>query len=94
MVSLSIKVTGNYNNIDTKKQGYKSIKAAYKPSLEFTLTSQNSGVPMIFGAMYDTTKSKDFSADNIGITPLILKNSTDSNFRFDISFVSQALPKG
>ena len=47
---------------------------------------------MIFGAMYNTTESKLFYADNVGITPLILKQSNRTEFHFDVKFESVALP--
>ncbi|MCF8145333.1 MAG: hypothetical protein K9N21_15560 [Deltaproteobacteria bacterium] len=89
---LSIDVIGNYNEVDTAEQGYEPILAAYKPSLKVVLTSQNPGLHMIFGGVYDTSKSDLFYEDNVGITPLIKKESTETNYMFDIEFLSEALP--
>jgi hypothetical protein len=70
----------------------KKIEPAYKPSLKVRLTIQQPGIPMISGAIYDRAKSQDFWADNIGITPLILKESTETQFQFTVEFESKALP--
>ena len=78
--------------MDTAAQGYAPIEAAYKPSLKVVLTSQNKGLNMIFGGFYDTAKAADFAADNIGITPLVLKDETDTAFAFSLTFESEALP--
>jgi len=90
--NISIDVLGKYNNVNTSAQGYAPIAAAYKPSLKVILSSKVLGIPMIFGGIYDTTKSKDFWEDNVGITPLILKQSSGKNFIFDVRFESIALP--
>lgn len=90
--SLSVKVVGQYNNVDTAAQGYEAIAAAYKPTLTVLLTSQQSGLPMIFGGVFDVAKRQDFWEDNVGITPLILKQSTETEFHFYVNFESEALP--
>ena len=89
---LGVDVSGNYNDVDTAKQGYAPIKAAYKPNLRIVLKSQSPNTEIAFGGYYDTTKSTQFWSDNIGITPLILKYSTTRNFNFNIEFESKALP--
>ena len=94
MDSLSINVIGDYNIVDTAAQGLLPIAAAYKPSMKVVLNSKRSGISMIFGAWYTVENSTDFAADNVGITPLILQNSEDRNFDFDVVFESQALPGG
>ena len=91
--NLSINVIGDYNNVDTVAQGYARIEPAYKPSLKVILNSNEIGIPMIFGAIYDTNKSQDFWEDNVGITPLILKTSTRTNYNFDVSFKSIPCPE-
>src|SRR5687767_8462007 len=50
-------------------------------------------IPMIFGGIYNTAKSKLFFEDNVGITPLILKESTSTNFQFQVEIRSKALPE-
>ena len=82
---------GQYNNINTVAQGYEAIAAAYKPTLTVQLTSQNSDSPMIFGGVFDVTKNQDFWEDNVGITSLILKQSTKTNFTFFVNFESEAI---
>ena len=89
---LSVDVIGQYNNIDTAKQGLEQIEPAYKPSLKVILTSHEAGINMIYGSVYDVSKSKLFNEDNVGITPLILKQSSKTEFLFDIKFESKALP--
>lgn len=86
---LSIDVVGQFNNVDTKAQGYQPIAPAFKPSLKVTLTSRRT--EMMFGGIYDLAKSKDFWEDNVGITPLISKTSPDTEFHFDVVFESVAL---
>lgn len=88
---LSIDVIGQYNNVDTKKQGYEPIEAAYKPSLKVVLTSKKLDTPMIFGGVYDDKQKDLFYANNIGITPLVLKHSTEIKFEFDVEFESIAV---
>ena len=88
--TLTINVVGNYNNIDTAAQGLAPINAAYKPSISLTYTSETSGIPMIFGAIFDTTKATDFWSDNVGITPLVLKSSTAKKYSFNVTFGSTA----
>lgn len=89
---LSVDVVGQYNNVDTAAQGYEAIKPAYKPSLKVILSSQQAGLEMIFGGIYDWDKRRDFWEDNVGITPLILRQSTSVEFHLDIEFESEALP--
>ena len=47
---------------------------------------------MIFGGLYDTNKAQDFSADNVGITPLVLKSSSATQFQFAVAIEFAALP--
>ena len=91
--NLSVDLGACYNNVDTQKQGYKNIAAAWKPSLSLDLASGRADEQMIFGGMYDVSSSRYFWADNIGITPMILKASPQSDFQFTVSFESAAAPK-
>lgn len=63
--SLSMDVSGNYNNVDTEAQGYEPIEAAYKPSLKVVLVSQQTDIEMIFGAVYANEDSTCFECDNV-----------------------------
>jgi len=90
---LSIEVFGEYNNVDTAAQGYEAIAPAYKPSIKVEFYSKDKSIEMIFGGIYDISKSQMFWEDNIGITPLILKQSTKTEFDFDLKFESTALPQ-
>ena len=95
---LSIDCKGNYYNVNSAAQGYdevgQGINAAYKPSLKVVLSSQHSGIQMIFGGFYDMDgeNGKKYWLDNVGITPLILKASTRTEFDFNLDFESKALP--
>ena len=91
--SLSIYVKGQLNTMDTLKYGEDfSMAVAYKPSLKVIIENKNNPpVPMIFGAMYDTTKAERFNEDNVGITPLILDRSA-KDLLFYVSFESETLP--
>jgi mannan endo-1,4-beta-mannosidase len=90
--NLSIDVSGALNNVDTAAQGYAPIAPAYKPSMKVYLGSKQAGIPMIFGGIFNTAEGQQFWSDNIGITPLILKQSASTNFAFDVKFYSKALP--
>jgi hypothetical protein len=85
--SLSIDVSGRYNNVDTSDSTGVSIEPAWKPSLHFTIDASDSA-EMIFGAIYDLEHSTEFWSDNIGITPLILQNTEQTDFSFAVSFES------
>jgi hypothetical protein len=88
---MTIDVKGQYNVVDTARQGLPAITAAYKPGLTLMLTSETTGLPMIFGAAFDTAKSTDFSADNVGVTPILLKSWTGNEMTFDVVVTSTAL---
>jgi hypothetical protein len=89
---LTIDLKGNYNDVDTLAQGYTfRIEPAYKPNMKIRLerlTSDTTRTKMILGTAFDETKSQDFSADNVAITPLILKTAPDTTFNYDITFES------
>ncbi len=85
--SLSIDVSGQYNNVDTSDSTGISIEPAWKPSLKFTLDASDSA-EMIFGAIYDLEHATDFWSDNIGITPLILHDTEQTEFNFAVNFES------
>ncbi|MCX6901625.1 MAG: PEP-CTERM sorting domain-containing protein [Verrucomicrobia bacterium] len=84
--TLSINVEGQFNDVDTAAQGYSPIAAAYKPSLEVSLSG--AGSQMTFGAFYDTAQSQYFWADNVGITPLIRQGTPGTSFNFTVAFGS------
>jgi len=88
---LSINVVGQFNNVDTKAMGYAPIAPAFKPSLKVILTSQQANAGIMFGGIYDLAESQCFWCDNVGITPLISKTSSDIEFRFDVVLESVAL---
>ncbi|MCK5861533.1 MAG: hypothetical protein KAH38_03545, partial [Candidatus Hydrogenedentes bacterium] len=89
---LTIHLTGDYNIVDTAGQGLVPIEAAYKPSINVTLASTSPNTGITFGAAYDLGSSQYFASDNIGITPLILVGNPRTNFLFDVTFESTALP--
>ena len=88
---MQIEVVGAYNEVDTVAQGYEPIEDAYKPTVTVELDSTDSNTGMTFGGIYSTTQSQDFWADNVGITPLIPKSSTQTVFDFDVTFNSTAI---
>jgi hypothetical protein len=88
---LSITVRGADNVIDTAKLSQPSIAAAVKPDVSVTLTPRGGKPTLTFAAMYDTTKGKDFWQDNIGITPLVLRQSRVRRMTFDVSITSTAI---
>jgi len=49
---ISVALIGNYNQVNTKAQGYAPIAAAYKPSMTVVLSSNQTALPLIFGAAY------------------------------------------
>ena len=59
--------------------------------MKVVLNSDRIGESMIFGGIYDITRNKQYWADNVGITPLIVKQSTYKNYSFDVSFNSKAI---
>jgi hypothetical protein len=73
---MTINVLGKYNNVDTVAQGFARIAPASKPTTQVTLGSIAPTPSMTFGALYDLAKEADFTADNVGITPLLLQAST------------------
>jgi hypothetical protein len=81
--SLSITLPANYNNVDTLRQGYAPIKPAFKSSLSLLISSFGNS-SFIFGGMYNTSESKNFWSDNVGITPLVLKNHPGTNIMYNI----------
>jgi hypothetical protein len=89
--TLSVKVAGQYNNVDTAAQGYSPIAAAHKPSVDITYASETPGLPMIFGAIYDTGEETEFWQDNVGITPLVLQTSSAKKYAFNVAFQSTAI---
>jgi hypothetical protein len=90
--SLSVETTGAWNQVDTAAQGLCPIQAAYKPTVKVGLTTGDQTVPMVFGGIYATDRSKDFSADNVGITPVITAASPTTEFNFAVSL--EATPLG
>lgn len=88
---LSVEVVGACNEIDTAVQGYAPIQAAAKPSIKVILSSQSPGARIRFGAFFEPGDSQKFWLDNVGVTPLIPADSTDTAFAFDVSFESTAV---
>lgn len=91
--TLDIFVAGNYNNVNSESQGHERLEPAYKPNIQLIIKSlrTDANLPMIFGAMYDRSKQKDFWEDNVGITPLVLKTCPLDRFDFEIEFLSTPL---
>ncbi len=92
--SMRIEVVGEYNQVDTRRMGFNfSIAPAYKPTLSVNLTARTPNTPISFGGFYDTRQNQSFWADNVGITPLILRwVATRTAYDFLVEFSSEALP--
>jgi len=88
---LTVATAGDYNQVDTEAQGYALIAPAYKPNMTVALSSAQTGLPMIVGMAYNNGQSQQFWSDNVGITPLILRSSTYTNYNFDVAFNSSAI---
>jgi hypothetical protein len=87
--TLSVDVEGCYNNIDTEAQGYNPIEPAFKPGIKVSLNSLEPGQEMIVGGIYNFELGQDFWEDNVGITPLILASSQQTEFYFTVDFESE-----
>ncbi|MEK6885029.1 MAG: hypothetical protein AABY22_35685 [Nanoarchaeota archaeon] len=80
--NMAIDVIGQYNQVLQK-----GVSPAYKPNLWVKIQRLNPFSDlsrMISGSFYDESRSQDFSADNVGITPLILKDAPETFFFFNI----------
>ena len=86
--TLTITAAGAYNQVDTAAQGFAPIAAAYKPTLSVSLTSQQADIPMIFGGYYTSAKAQDFTADNVGLTPVLLHDATQTALQFSLAFAA------
>ena len=89
--SFDITLVGDFNNVDTAKQGYEAIEPAYKPTVRIVLTSTAPNIDMITGYVFDEGKATQFWSDNVGVTPLVLKSSSWTDYSFDIQYESTAL---
>ena len=89
--SFDITLVGDFNNVDTAKQGYEAIEPAYKPTVRIVLQSTDSDIAMITGYIYDESTATQFWSDNVGVTPLVLKSSSWTDYSFDIQYESTAL---
>jgi len=90
---MSIDVVGQHNLVDTLAQGLGSpITPAWKPSVTLSIASQDTELPMIFGAAWDTSQAANFDADNVGVAPIVLRTWTQTAASFEVSLVSTALP--
>ena len=90
---LTVNAVGALNQVDTLAQdGVCPMQAAWKPSLQVTLTSVGPMVRgMRFGGLYAVAEATNFAADNVGLTPIVYHASTQTNFQFDVRIRSDAL---
>ncbi len=90
--SMLIEVVGDYNQVDTRRMGFNfSIAPAYKPTLTVNITAPAPNTPISFGGFYDTRQNQSFWADNVGITPLILRwVATRTRYDLLVEFSSEA----
>ena len=63
--SFDITLVGDFNNVDTAKQGYEAIEPAYKPTVRIVLQSTDSDIAMITGYIYDESTATQFWSDNV-----------------------------
>lgn len=83
---MSIEAVGQYNQVDTAAQGYAPINPVLTPTIKTTYTSRSPGLPIIFGGVFDITKSDKFWEDSVGAGMIILKSSTAKKFVFDTTW--------
>jgi hypothetical protein len=88
---LAMAVSGEFNRVDTAAQGFCPIQAAYKPSMSVRFVSTDTTIPMRFGGFYTTSQAQNFAADNIGVTPIVFRTATQTQFQFNVTFSSSAL---
>lgn len=81
---LSIDVKGQCNQADGVSP---ALKPNFKVIIEFIESNTDDGTRISFGAKYVADQNV-FSPDNVGITPLIAKTSTQTDFKFDMDFES------
>ena len=68
------------------------INIAPKPSSRFVIQATN-GAPVTFGAFYDKNESRNFAADNVGVTPIVRAGSTtQTEFTFAVGFEAAPPP--
>ena len=95
--NLAMDLIGCYNNVDTLAQGHPfRIEPAYKPNMRVKIerrTIDEVRTKMILGTAYDENKKQDPFADNVSITPLILKSAPEKIFNFDVWFESTPFRK-
>lgn len=89
---LTIEVLGQLNVVDTAAQGLAAINPVYKPNLSLTLSSWQTAIHMIFGVQYATESSQVFDADNVGVTPVVLRGTPYQHFDFNVAISSTPLP--
>lgn len=80
---LSVNAVGTVNDVDTLALGEGfQINVTPKPTLEVTLAALQPDNRMIAGMIWDTTQATNFAADNVGVTPLVPKGTTEATFLF------------
>jgi hypothetical protein len=92
---LSVDAVGDTNVVDALALGAGGqIAIARKPSLLVSVESQPAD-QVIFGGMFAADKAQDFTADNVGMSALVLKGTTASTtFSFDFAIDSVSVPAG
>lgn len=91
--ALTMTVAGALNDVKTAALGQCPIQIAVKPSCELVLSARD-GVRMIFGGFFAASQGANPYADNIGVTPLVLRGDTQATAMvFDVELNAQALPE-
>lgn len=88
---LMVEAVGDYNLVDTPRQGYSAISPAYKPTIKINLQTKNPSARIMLGLGYDSAKSKDFTADNVGVNGYINSSTTVTNYSFNVNLESSVL---
>lgn len=91
---LQITANGCFNEVDTLAQSwtnFRSIQAAYKPTIGVRLLAHASGYGTIPGFSYTTSEATNYYADNVGITPVVPTNSLSTTFQYTVNLSASAL---
>lgn len=90
---LLVNLIGDENVVDTVRQGYEAINPACKPNLKVLLEAANPDSRVMMGIGYSVPESKDFAADNVGLTGYVTQKILTTNFSFNVDIESSAIPK-
>ena len=84
--TITTSVNGELNRLDPVFQ--LDSTRPRKPSMALAMTAQTAGVSQIAGLAYDTSKSKDLFADNVGVHTIVRQGTSATSLRFNWAFES------